>query len=223
MSIDEAFFMIDAKEMNFQASRPGSNVDVKYNSKNPITKLIVGNFVATFNRFLDELGDEEIHNILEVGAGEGYISMLLARKYSEAQIISSDISKTEFETRKNNLAQFKNVQVMEADGCHLPFSDNAFDLVVCSEVLEHIPGPHVALKEIHRVGRKYALLSVPNEPLWHLLNMARGKYWRAFGNTPGHINAWSPWGFGKFVTQLNFDIQKRIFPIPWTMFLAKKR
>ena len=50
-----------------------------------------------------------------------------------------------------------------ADITHLPFADNAFDLVICSEVMEHIPDHEKAAKEIIRVlkpGRQLAV-SVP--------------------------------------------------------------
>jgi len=61
------------------------------------------------------------------------------------------------------------------------------DLVIACEVLEHLDAPDQALSELQRVCRGQALVSVPNEPLWRMLNVARGKYWRSPGNTPGHL------------------------------------
>ena len=46
------------------------------------------------------------------------------------------------------------------------------------EVLEHVPDPEATLAEMARVARGYLLVSVPREPLWRGLNMARGAYWR---------------------------------------------
>ena len=53
------------------------------------------------------------------------------------------------------------------------------------------PGPERALAEMARVARGYLLVSVPREPLWRALNIARGAYVRDLGNTPGHLNHWS--------------------------------
>ena len=62
------------------------------------------------------------------------------------------------------------------------------------EVLEHVPDPEATLAEMARVARRRLLVSVPREPLWRGLNMARGAYLRALGNTPGHVNHWSKRG-----------------------------
>jgi SAM-dependent methyltransferase len=67
-----------------------------------------------------------------------------------------------------------NVMSIHANAEHLPFTDGAFDAIVCSEVLEHIRAPQIALAEMHRVlkpGGKL-LLSTPsklNEDLWDIV------------------------------------------------------
>lgn len=47
----------------------------------------------------------------------------------------------------------------------IPFGDNYFDSLLCMEVLEHLPEPETALKEIYRVLKKegYVFISVPQE------------------------------------------------------------
>ena len=64
----------------------------------------------------------------------------------------------------------------------LQFNENEFDLIICSEVLEHLIKLMKLLKK-YRVTNKYALLSVPREPIWRILNMIRLKYWGSLGNT----------------------------------------
>jgi SAM-dependent methyltransferase len=49
-----------------------------------------------------------------------------------------------------------------APGDELPFSDGAFDFVLASHVIEHIPDPIAALKEWARVARRYIVLVVPH-------------------------------------------------------------
>jgi len=69
----------------------------------------------------------------------------------------------------------------------LPRPAASVDTVVCLEVLEHLGDPEAGLRELARVTQRHVILSVPREPLWRLLNMARGAYLRDWGNTPGHL------------------------------------
>lgn len=74
----------------------------------------------------------------------------------------------------------------------LPFEDDSFDLVLCLEVLEHIPEPGPVLAELSRVCRGDIVLSVPSEPWFRLGSLARGKYLEDWGNHPEHVNHWNP-------------------------------
>ena len=97
-----------------------------------------------------------------------------------------------------------------------PAEDRA-DLIVCCEVLEHVERPADALAALRGVGAKHYILSVPREPLWRVLNMARGKYLGALGNTPGHLNHWSRRGFVAFLERGGFRLERCVQPWPWTM------
>ena len=57
---------------------------------------------------------------------------------------------------------------------------------------------------------------------WRLLNMLRGKYCSAFGNTPGHLQHWSK---RRFVTPVStyFDILEVKTPFPWIMLLCQRK
>ena len=96
------------------------------------------------------------------------------------------------------------------------------DLVVCCEVLEHLEDPVAGLEALQRVVGRHLIVSVPKEPLWCALNLARGKYIAHLGNTPGHIQQWSKGGFVKLVSQY-FDVIEVHSPLPWTMLLCKPR
>jgi hypothetical protein len=63
---------------------------------------------------------------------------------------------------------------------------------------------------------------VPREPLWRVLNLARGKYLADLGNTPGHVNHWSRGGFLDLLSR-RFEIVEARTPLPWTMALCKVR
>ena len=75
------------------------------------------------------------------------------------------------------------------------------------------------LREIARVSRRHVILSVPNEPLWRVLNMPRGAYLPDLGNTPGHLQHWSRRAFVRFVSQ-ELRIDRVRSTLPWTVVAA---
>jgi len=105
---------------------------------------------------------------------------------------------------------------------NLPFAENEFGLASAIEVLEHVPDPEHTLGEMARVASGHLLVSVPREPLWRGLNMARGAYLRDLGNTPGHLNHWSKRAFVSLLGRYGEVIEARS-PFPWTMLLVRVR
>ncbi len=95
-------------------------------------------------------------------------------------------------------------------------------MLICCEVLEHVPDPEKGIKLISENTEDYFIVSVPHEPIWRLLNFIRGKYIRDFGNTPGHINHWTKKGFIEMVSKYA-DVVAYSTPLPWTMVLAKRK
>ena len=63
----------------------------------------------------------------------------------------------------------------------MPFADGEFDVAAAIEVLEHVPDPEHTVAEMARVASGHLLVSVPREPLWRGLNMARGAYLKDLG------------------------------------------
>ena len=102
----------------------------------------------------------------------------------------------------------------------LEFADDDFDLVAATEVLEHVEDPGRAIAEMARVASRWLLVSVPHEPLWRMLNMARGAYLREWGNTPGHLNHWTRAGFVRLLGAYGEVVETRS-PFPWTMLLVR--
>jgi hypothetical protein len=82
--------------------------------------------------------------------------------------------------------------------------------------------PAKALAEVCRISKRWVIASVPREPIWCMLNLARLKYVAALGNTPGHLNHWSAGGFRKFVGR-QADVRAQRTPLPWTMVLVERR
>jgi len=105
------------------------------------------------------------------------------------------------------------VEELEAPG-------DAAELVVCCEVMEHLADPDGALGVLAALARPWAIVSVPREPMWRALNMARLKYVGALGNTPGHLNHWSRRAFVEFL-QARLDVVEVRSPLPWSMALCR--
>ena len=200
---------------------PG-NFEDKYNTKNPIAKVLMNGFLRSFRDLLEM--NVEVKTILEAGAGEGYLTKIVAEKYPSARIYAGDIEDEMNRIAKKDLASYKNVMIQKENVQDLSYKKETFDLVICCEVLEHVPEPEKALKSIHHVLKKggNALLSVPHEPFWRILNMIRGKYIKDFGNTPGHINHWASSSFASMVTKSGLHLIKSNHPLPWTMVLVTK-
>lgn len=180
----------------------------KYASTNPIEKRMMQGFFDALDSMLDGLTPSLV---VEVGAGEGRITSRLVDRFPDAEVIGLDLPDGELAGEWGELG----LPMFFGDATRLPFPDRSVDLVVGLEMLEHVPDPDRALREIARVS-KTAVLSVPREPIWRTGNMARGRYLRDLGNTPGHVNHWSAKGFERFVAK-RFDVTETARPLPWTM------
>jgi hypothetical protein len=89
------------------------------------------------------------------------------------------------------------------------------------EVLEHLGSPFDGLLEANRLSSSHLIATVPNEPIWRVLNMLRFKYIGSLGNTPGHLHHWGRKQFRKFISS-QFDPMTVKSPLPWIMILGKK-
>jgi ubiquinone/menaquinone biosynthesis C-methylase UbiE len=191
----------------------------KYGSANPIVRLMMRGYENSLNELVSIANPASIH---EVGCGEGYWSLKWLEKGIET--IGSDFSSTVINMAKKNAEErnLKTENFIVRDIYNLdPISDTA-NLVVCCQVLEHLENPIKALEALSSIAKPYVIICVPNEPLWSVLNMARGKYWSDWGNTPGHIQKWSKDELIHLVSRY-FEIQNTNTPLPWTMILCKNK
>jgi 2-polyprenyl-3-methyl-5-hydroxy-6-metoxy-1,4-benzoquinol methylase len=194
---------------------PTGNTYDKYASKNPVERRLMAGFFGCLDELLPTGAPAAV---LEVGMGEGMVSQRIRERYPEARLVGVDLPDDELggEWRQRGLAGGF------ADIAQLPFRPRSFDLVLAIEVLEHVPDPAAALDELARVATGHLVLSVPREPIWRIANMARGKYLRDLGNTPGHIQHWSRRSFAGLVGS-QFEVTGVRAPFPWTMVAARAR
>jgi ubiquinone/menaquinone biosynthesis C-methylase UbiE len=193
-------------------SGPAGNTFDKYHTRNPVYRALVRRFLATVKSMTREFPRP---SVLEVGCGEGHLARFLAEGWDAPAIVGFDIS-TEVIAQAVRLGGGPRFFV--GSSYRLPFPDKSFDLVLMCEVMEHLAEPETALSEISRVARSGCLVSVPREPLWRLLNLARGSYWREWGNTPGHVQWWSRRAFLRLVAR-HGAVRRAAAPYPWTVAL----
>lgn len=86
--------------------------------------------------------------LLNVGGSAGIIDNYLADYF--CSVIGVDIDESAVMHARNNFAK-PNLEFHVGDALNLPFPDNAFDVVVCSQVYEHVPDAHKMMDEIFRV------------------------------------------------------------------------
>jgi SAM-dependent methyltransferase len=162
--------------------------------------------------------------VLDAGCGTGEdVVDLAAHVGPDGRVTGVDLSEAMIaEARQRTAGSGLPVSFEVADVAALPFPDGVFDLVVAVEVLEHVAVPGPALAEIARVARGPVVLTVPHEPWWRIANVARGKYVRALGNTPGHLNHWSRRGFARVVDG-PLVVERVAGSFPWTLVAARVR
>ncbi len=195
---------------------PETSNYLKHTSRNPLQKFLVNNFYHSLYKLVKHIKPERI---LDVGCGEGFTLVNLRRNRIGRQHEGIDYSRDAIVLGKK---LYPKLNIKLGDIYRLPYRDSEFDLVVCTEVLEHVKDPETALKEIKRVAKKYIALSVPNEPFFMLANLLRGKYLKTFGNHPEHVNHWTAPGFKKFIRHSSLKVSCVKHPFPWTLVLARK-
>jgi ubiquinone/menaquinone biosynthesis C-methylase UbiE len=197
------------------AAVPTGNTYDKYGSSNPLVRRMMGRFHAA----LDELWEAAApSSVLDVGCGEGVLTADWAEKLGDGRIVGIDLDdpklRAEWAARSRPNLEYRAVEATD-----LPFADGEFDLVSAIEVLEHVPDPRRTLAEMARVASRGLLVSVPREPIWRAMNMARGAYLRDLGNTPGHLHHWSRRGFLELLGE-HGRVEEVRSPSVWTMALV---
>ena len=114
----------------------------------------INHFVKEKIKIIEEIIPENVTSIADIGCGNGVITNSFIKKW---WVIGTD--------RSRQAIRFAKSDRVQADINALPFQDNVFDFVICSEVLEHLPSRILAdaIQELQRISKKYLLITVPND------------------------------------------------------------
>lgn len=132
--------------------------------------------------------------VLDVGCGRGLLVSALADRFPETQVFGSDLNPRNIAAlqRSTDRATF-----FVGDIFDVPYEHGPYDAIVCTEVLEHLIHPEVALRKLVENLKPEGLLfvSVPD-----------GRWDSYFG----HINFWSTESWSTFMQKELADIHASI-------------
>ena len=136
--------------------------------------------------------------LLDVGCGPGSITVGLAQAVAPGEVVGVDIEPSVLDEARRLAAERRvnNARFEASDVYDLPFADGSFDAALAHTLLEHVPDPVQALRELRRVLRPGGVLGVrdcdwasgifaPAEPM---VEEAMGLYARVWQYNGGHPN-----------------------------------
>jgi 2-polyprenyl-3-methyl-5-hydroxy-6-metoxy-1,4-benzoquinol methylase len=154
---------------------------------------------------LNEIRYLNLESILDAGCGDGELVKFLKKNKLAKRVEGIDISEKAIErARQKN----PHLIIKKGDIYNIQGKSEEFDLIVCSQVFEHLKYPRRALNEMVRVARKYVLIAVINESKFRI-----GR----------HEHHWKTEEFKKFVNTKGLKIVSRKTTFPWTIVLLKKQ
>lgn len=132
------------------------------------------------------IGDLRFQSILEVGCGTGSVLAQLAENKLADQYCGIDMADPNLHRDESAIG----MELRQYDGTKIPFFDRAFDMVVATHVVEHVPNPRGFISELNRVASKYVYIEVPCE-----LNIRVSPKKLQPSVDTGHINLYNPESF----------------------------
>lgn len=183
-------------------------------------------FRGTFHRALirrlmgnlaQQLARLQPKTILDVGGGEGFFTSFVVRAFPQARVTVLDYAPDDLQRLRQRLPT---VEALQGDA-HTFDLGRRFDLLVATEILEHLTQPQDALRRFAVHGDRL-VLSVPWEPFFMLGNLARGKNLSRFGNDLEHVNHWYPKSFKRFLER-EIVVDAIAPSFPWIVAAGHRR
>lgn len=159
-------------------------------------------------RLLRRTGIQSVGTVAEVGCGDGAVLARLANGGVGAEHTGFEISSTAVELAGGR-PEIRDARAF--DGEHIPAGDAAFDLVLATHVLEHVPAPAPFLAELARVAGTALVIEVPLE---HNVS-ARRPAARAASEAAGHLHRFDRAQIRGMVEAIGWRIQAELLdPLP---------
>jgi SAM-dependent methyltransferase len=185
LATDDGFFFAHQNIYGFQSRFLLTSMEGRptaYAEPGAVSRYVI------FWNIIQALKMLQFDSVLDVGGAEGYMSGAF-RAFFGARVRSCDLSGEACKRAK----EIFDVDADTVDGVSLPYPDGAFDVVICSESMEHIPQYEHVLNELLRVAKKSVIITVPHDGPEAVARNIREK-------TPhGHIHDFTLDSFDKLV------------------------
>lgn len=150
----------------------------------------------------------QVLRVLDVGCSSAIITAAVAKALPASQVTGLDSYRAAINFARQ---KYPHITFVVADAHHLPFGNQTFDLVICTETLEHVSDPQKCLEQMKRVLGKNgrAIISMDSGSLlfriiWFLWTKTRGHVWQG-----AHLHEFNAQLLEDLIRQSGFKIAKK--------------
>lgn len=164
--------------------------------------------VNKLNEALDFIKNEKKERILDVGCASGWFISEISKRYPKSSCFGIDIYEKGIKEGKK---YYPKIKFQVSDAHKIPYKNESFNIITCTEVLEHVDDPKTVLLEIRRVLKKdgFAIIELDSGSLlfsliWYIWIKTKGKIWNE-----SHLHSFNVKKLEKLIISCNFKIQGR--------------
>jgi len=174
----------------------------------------------------DKLNVKNNDIVLDAGCGFGRHSVEFLKR--GANVISLDMDIESLKKTRFALTEMKKFVkdvdndyiVQKGDALNLPFKENTFDKIICSEVMEHVDDDFKACKELARVLKKNGRIAITVPTIFSEIIYDSLTY-EYFSTPGGHVRKYTPWKLAKIMRENGLEVygvgHKHAFHTIWWM------
>lgn len=190
---------------------PEDHMDELYNAKNFLVRYVHNNRLLNIVQQFPQAGDLKV---LDAGCGEGHLLEQLIKKYPQHAYYGADLTEVALVKAKERCPQ---AQFLLADLGKIDLADAYFDVIVCTETIEHIDDYPGVIKEFVRLLKPggVLILTFPNEFWWTVARFLLG---RRPIKVVDHVNSFTIARMKKLVPLKT--VQAFGLPWRWPFFLS---
>jgi ubiquinone/menaquinone biosynthesis C-methylase UbiE len=185
-----------SKEGIYIAHQPIYGYRTPFAAKGHIARYII------IKSILNNVLKYKFTTYIDIGGGEGFLANIIKGK-SDATVQISEIDQNACEMAK----KLYNISSTTDDIRNLPFADNQFQIVTCSETLEHVDNWEKGLDELIRITSKILIVTVPHDSIESV------EYNRKNKIIGSHINHFDVESFNFLKSRkIEFKVEKTLSP-----------
>jgi len=205
------FKTLSNEERSEEYAKIKDRSEIYQNPNFSIQKKIHFKRYQNLRKFMGNVSDKKV---LDAGAGEGFF----LSSFSCEKKIGLELSK---ERIKRSKKLFPNLKIKHGDVRELPFEDESLDVIICSEVLEHVEGYEKGISELKRCLKKngHLILSFPNE---FMVNIGRLILLKFPIHELDHVNSIKPKNIKKLLGEKYQTAHVPALPYPFCLYQVYK-